>query len=401
MSLLDAAEAQALLADSRLAPVDLASCQGRLATFLRRYIPFFYRKELRQNLKVVVRGMLSDEERKSCEPLAYREGLERKPIQSFVGRGRWQDDAVMAELREHVAEVFGNPDGLLILDGSAFPKKGKESCGVERQWCGRLGKVENCQMGVFLIYSTDEAWAPLDRQLYLPKDWACDAERRRKTHVPSGVQFRTKCEIALALLDRSGRKISHSWVLGDDDFGRIATFRSALRKRGERYLLDVPGRTTIRDLEHPPPQARRVAPFIHASQWAERCAAKRWERFTVRPAAKGPLEIEACTVRVRAKLGLRIGPEERLVVLRTTEQEPRIAFELTNADMDVPLAELVRVACQRHDIEELFEAAKGETGLDHYEVRSWVGWHHHVTLSLLALWFLILECQRLEKKRQL
>jgi SRSO17 transposase len=400
MSLLTSPEAQALLAESHLGAADLAECRTRLAAFLRRFIPFFYRVELRKNLNVVVRGMLSDLERKTCEPMAYREGLERKPIQTFVGQGHWQDDAVTAEIRHHVVRVFGEASGALIFDGSAFPKKGTASCGVERQWCGRLGKVENCQVGVFLIYSVKDAWAPLDRQLYLPKGWARDAERRRKTHVPTKVRFRNKWEIALDLLDRSGREVPHSWILGDDDFGKVADFRSALRKRHERYMLDIPGGITIRDLEHSPPRGKRVSPFIQATEWAARYAAKRWQRFTVRPAAKGPLEIEACTVRVRAKHKHRIGPEERLLVMRTLDETPTLVFKLTDAGVEVPLAELVRVGCQRHDIEELFEAAKGETGMDQYEVRSWVGWHHHITLSLLALWFLILECHRLEKKLQ-
>jgi len=400
MSLLTTPEGAALLAESQVTASDLAKSPSRLASFLRRYIPFFYRKELRKNLKVVVRGMLSDLERKTCEPCAYREGLPRKPIQAFVGCGRWEDDAVMAEIRRHAAEEFGDPNGALVFDGSGFPKKGTESCGVARQWCGRLGKIENCQTGVFMIYSTAVGWAPLDRRLYLPKPWTRSAKRRSKTHVPEHVRFRKNWEIALDMLDQHGQAVPHAWILGDDDYGKAAEFRSALRERQERYLLDVPGRTAIRDLEHLPPRGERAVPFVQARQWCERFAAQRWARFTVRPAAKGPLEIDACVVNVRTKLRTRSGPEERLVVLRRADEKSKITFALTNAGPEVPLAELVRVVCQRHDIEELFEAAKGETGMDQYEVRSWVGWHHQMTLSSLALWFLILECHRQGKKLQ-
>ena len=192
----------------------------------------------------------------------------------------------------------------------------------------------------------------------------------------------------------------HGWIVGDDEFGRAAEFRAALRQRPERYVLDVPCNTTVRDLERrrPPRQKagvgrKREVPFHRADVWAASQPESRWERITVRGGEKGPLVVDAMTVRVRAKHDGRIGPEERLVVIRPVG-ESRIDYALSNADPEVPLAELVRVQRQRHRIEEVFEAGNGEAGLDHYEVRSWVGWHHHMTLSLVALWFLCLERRR-------
>jgi SRSO17 transposase len=295
---------------------------------------------------------------------------------------------------------LAEPDGVVVIDPSAFPKKGTESCGVARQWCGRLGKVDNCQVGVFLAYAATAGYAPMDRRLYLPEDWAGDAARRAKCHVPPEVESREKWQIALDLLDRSLPGLPHGWITGDDEFGRPAEFRAALRLRKERYVLDVPCNTTVRDLERRrPPRKRagvgrkREVPFRRADRWAASQHESRWERITVRDGEKGPLVVDAMTVRVRARQDGRIGPEERLVVIRPVG-EPRVDYALTNAGPEVPLTELVRVQRQRHRIEEVFEAGNGEAGLDHYEVRSWVGWHHHMTLSLVALWFLCLERRR-------
>jgi len=202
MSLLDHPEAQALLNDATVSAVAVRDCSDGLTDFLQRYLPRFYRVEQRTNAALVIRGHLSGLERKTCEPIAIEAGLPRKPIQFFVGAGKWDDEAVMEELRQHVREELADPDGVVVIDPSAFPKKGTESCGVARQWCGRLGKVDNCQVGVFLAYATTAGYAPLDRRLYLPEEWAEDEARRAKCHVPRGVRFQEKWQIALDLLDR-------------------------------------------------------------------------------------------------------------------------------------------------------------------------------------------------------
>jgi SRSO17 transposase len=396
-SLLDHPVAQALLADAVVTPDAVRGRDGRLTDFLQRYLPRFYRVEQRATATLVIRGRLGGLERKTSEPIAIEAGLPRKPVQFFVGSGKWDDEAVMAEVRTHVGEALATADGVIVVDGSSFPKKGTESCGVGRQWCGRLGKVDNCQVGVFLAYATGDGYAPLDRRLYLPKDWADDAARREKCHVPPEVVFLEKWQIALEMLDRSLPGLAHGWIAGDDEFGRASEFRVALRQRQERYVLDVPCNTTIRDLERRRPPRRqagvgrkREVPFVRADAWAASQPESRWERITVRDGEKGPLVVDAMTVRVKAKQDGRIGPEERLVVIRVVG-ESRTDYALTNAGAEVPLAEILGAQRRRHRIEEMFEAGNGEAGLDHYEVRSWVGWHHHMTLSLLALWFLCLE----------
>jgi SRSO17 transposase len=389
------------LADATLTAGAVQGCQDRLTRFLQRYLPRFYRVEQRTNAALVIRGLLSGLGRKTCEPIAVEAGLPRKPIQFFVGAGKWDDEAVMAELRRHVREEPADPRGVLVIDASAFPKTGTESCGVARQWCGRLGKQDNCQLGIFLAYAAPGGYAPLDRRLYLPEEWADDPVRRRKCHVPPEVESREAWRIAADLLERSGPELPHAWVVGDDEFGRPARFRAWLRRRGERYVLDVPCNTNVRDPERRRPRRRhagrgrkREVPFCRADAWTGRQPTSRWTRLTIRDGERGPLQVDAMTVRVRAKEERRIGPEERLVVMRTVGAKPRAHYSLSDAGPDVPLIELVRARFERHRIEEVLEAAKGEAGLAHYEVRSWVGWHHHMTLSLLALWSLILERRR-------
>jgi SRSO17 transposase len=395
MSLLDHPDAQALLADAVLTPEAVRGCEDRLARFLQRYLPRFRRVEQRHNAALVIRGLLSGLQRKTCEPIAVGAGVHRKPIQFLVGAGKWDDEAVMAELRSHVAEELGDDRAVLVIDATTFPKTGAGSCGVGRQWCGRLGKQENCQRGIFLAYAAAGGYAPLDRRLYLPEDWADDPARRAKCHVPEEVEFRQGWRIAAELIERCSPGLPHAWVVGDDEFGRPAHFRAWLRGRGERYVLDVPSDTVVRDLECPRPPSRRAGhgrpravPFGRVDAWAAAQPGGRWTRLTIRAGEKGPLRVDAMTARVRTRLAHRIGPEERLVVMRTVEAEPETHYALSNAAAGVPLEELVRARLARHRIEEVFGAAKQEVGLAQYEVRSWVGWHHHVTLSLLALWFL-------------
>jgi SRSO17 transposase len=399
MSLLEHPTAQALLADAEVAPAEVAHCRVRLECFLQRYLPRFYRIEQHALARVVLQGKLSNLQRKTSEPIAYQAGRPRKPVQHFVGAGSWDDEAVMTELRCHVAETFGDPDAVLVLDPSAFAKSGADSCGVARQWCGRLGKVENCQVGVFLAYVTAAGQTVVDRQLYLPREWADDDRRREQTHVPADVSFQESWRIGLTLLDRSGAALPFAWVAGDDEFGRCAAFRAGLRGRGWRYVLDVPSNTLIRDLEEPPAPGRCRPPWRRADAWAQALPRRRWRKVRLGAGAKGPRVVWAAEAWVQTKdEDGCVGPRERLVVIRSTDGEPQTWYTLSHTSAEVPLVKVVAVHSRRHGAEELFAAGKGEAGLSHYEVRSWVGWHHHMTLSLLALWFLELEQGRLGEK---
>jgi SRSO17 transposase len=401
MSLLEQPEAQELLKDATMSPQTVRGCAERLTGYLARYLPLFYRTEQRQNLRLAVEGRLSGLERKTSEPISRQAGKPRRALQRFVGAGDWDDEAVTAELRGQVREELADPQGVLVLDPSSFPKKGKESCGVQRQWCGRLGKTDNCQVGVFLAYATANGHAPLDRRLYLPEGWARDKKRRAKCYVPKSVKYQAKWQIGLEMIQRT-RDIPHAWVTADDEFGRVSEFREVLREEGEHYVLDVPCNTLVRDLEERVrrrgSRRPRKSPFRRVDAWLSRQPDNRWQEIEIRAGEKGPLKAKAIRARVQTRTKGRVGPEECLVVIRTLGAEPRTHYTLSDASASVATTEIVRGHAERHRIEETLQEGKGEVGLGHYEVRSWTGWHHHMTICFLALLFLVLEKLQLGKK---
>jgi SRSO17 transposase len=403
MTIIDHPDAQALLADAELSADAVRSCAGRLHAFAQRYLPLFHREEQRQHALVILQGKLSGLQRKTTEPIATHAGHKRRPLQLFVGAGAWGDPPILAELRRDVAAELGDPNGVFVLDGSGFPKKGADSCGVGRQWCGRLGKVDNCQVGVFLAYAAPRGCALLSARLYLPTDWAADADRRAKAHVPEDVVFQEGWRLALGLLDEAAGTVPAGWVTGDDEYGRCSDLRAQLRLRHRRYVLDVPCNTLVRDVGERRPPAQPGGPprrplFERVDQWVARQKPGRWRTVTVRGGEKGPLRVKVLLATVQTKdTNGCVGPSERLVVLRTPEKKPQTWYTLSNA-REARRPELARVHGARHRVEELLEEGKGEVGLGQYEVRSWVGWHHHMTLTLLALWFLQLERLRLGGK---
>jgi len=404
-TILEHPTAQELLAQTTVEPETLRGCTAHLTRFIQRYLPFFYRDEQRHHAAVILHGKLSGLQRKTTEPIAIEAALKRRPLQLFVGAGGWDDGAVLAELRRHVGEELGDADGVLVLDPSGFPKKGTESCGVARQWCSCLGKVDNCQVGVFLAYVSAGGKALLDARLFLPEERAADAQHRRKTYVPKGVLFQEKWRIGLDFVRGVGQELPHAWVVGDDEFGRASELRAQLRQDEERYVLDVPCNTLVRDLSERRPPSRpggkeRLPLFERVEQWAARQPRKRWKKVRLPGGEKGPRDVLALSQRVQTKdENGHVGPSERLTVIKTCEKEPEVWYTLSNAAAEVPLAPVVVAHSQRHGIEELLEEGKQEVGLSHYEVRSWTGWHHHLTLSLLALWFLQLERLRLGEKK--
>lgn len=246
---------------------------------------------------------------------------------------------------------------------------------------------------------TAAGYAPVDRQLYLPADWAADGARRELTHVPAAVSFQERWRIALTLLDRVGHELPFGWVAGDDEFGRASAFRAQLRSRKRRYVLDVPCNTRIRDLSETPAPGKRWPPWRRVDAWAQAQPSRRWRRCDTGAGAKGPKVVRALEAWVQTTdEDGGPGTRERLVVLRTVDREPQVWYTLSNAKSEVPVGAIAVAHGRRHGIEEMLQAGKGEVGLGQYEVRSWVGWHHHMTLSLLALWFLVLEQSFLKKK---
>jgi SRSO17 transposase len=393
-----------MLEDCQVPPALFGGALDRLNSFAQPFVTAMPSLESRQHAQTYLCGLLSDVERKNAESIAYRYDLDRQPIQRFIGEVPWNHDPLLDELASQVVREIGRKDAVLVLDPSAFPKKGDASVGVKKQWCGRLDQVANCQVGIYLAYVTDQEHALIDCRLYLPRDWAKDKKRRKRCGVPKEIRYRTRHELALEMLDRRCPCMPHSWIAGDDEMGRPAQFRRALTTRKERYLLAVPSNTSVRDLDaEAPPYSGRgripMSPFLSVAAWREALPADAWTAITVRGGEKGPLTVEVVARRVQTKLDRRVAEfEEVLVVTRTMENGAwKHDYYLSNADPTTSLAEFARVAKAEHRIEECLKRGKSETGMGEYQVRNWLGWHHHQVLSLLASWFLVLEARRGKK----
>ena len=297
---------------------------------------------------------------------------------------------------------------MIVFDPSSFPKSGRESVGVARQWCGRLGKTDNCQVAVFMGYVSQREHALVDLRLSLPEEWTQDAARMQKAGVPQGTKFRTRHQLVLELLARQGSKRPHQWITGDDELGRPSWFRRDLRALHEQDLLAVPSNTSIRDLEVEPPVGSGVGrppkrPWQSVSAWTQAQPASAWTEVDVRDGSKGPLVVHILKRRVRTRDEKRreCADDELLVVIRYQDRDQQTVtktdYYLSNARPDTALSEFARAAQAEHRIEECFRRAKSEAGLADYEVRHWRGWHHHQTLSLIATWFLVTESRRGKK----
>lgn len=380
---------------------------SRLERFMDPFVETLVRREQIGHAHTFVQGLLSDLKNKNVESIAYRFGQGRMPLQWFVGKSDWDDEPLREELVRQVGEQLGQDDGVLVFDPSAFPKSGKESVGVARQWCGRLGKVDNAQVAIYMGYVSAKEHALVDMRLYMPKEWTKDKKRREKAGVPKDVRYRTRHQSCFEMLDKHGDALPHSWVAGDDEMGRPYSFRWGLHCRSERYLLAVPSNTLVRDLDSSEPSysghgRRPKRPWQRVDRWVASLPKQKWRTVEVRDGSKGPLAIEIVKRRVVGRNHRRQeGHEEMLVVIRYRDRDNRRVvktdYYLSNASADVELAEFARVAKAEHRIEECIQRAKSEAGLADYEVRNWKGWHHHQTLSLLATWFLVTEARRGKK----
>jgi SRSO17 transposase len=394
-----------LMDDAVMDPESLKGMLARLAAFVDPFAACLQRSEQRVNAHAYVSGLLSQVKRKNAESIAYLHDQERQGLQKFIGQAPWDHEPLTMELTRQVGAALGTPGGVIVFDPSGFPKRGKESVGVDRQWCGRLGKLDNCQVGIYMAYASPKEHALVDVRLYLPKDWASDKKRRKKCHVPKSVKFLTRHELALQMLDEKGPLLPHAWIAGDDEMGRSSAFRAELRRRNEQYLLAVPSNTLVRLLDAEPPaysgrgRPPRV-PFQRVDKWCAALPAEAWTKIEVRDAEKGPLQIEGVAVRVTAKTeGRHEGPEELLFVTRERSGPDSFKhdYHLSNAPSTTPLTDLAWVQKAEHRVEDCLKRAKSEAGLADYEVRTWPGWHHHQALSLIATWFLTEETRRGKK----
>jgi SRSO17 transposase len=350
------------------------------AAFHARFAPFFFRAEVRKRSRRYLRALLGPIERKNGWQLAEAMG-EHDPngAQRLLCEAVWDADAVRDELERFVADEFGDPEhGIFVLDESSFPKKGTKSVGVKRQYCGAVGKKENCQVGVFLTYVSPCGHVFLDRQLYLPEDWAADEDRREEAGVPKEITFQTKPALGRAMLEHAfALGVPGGWVTGDEVYGSDGTLRRQLEQRRQAYVLTVRANEAIWwwSTEEAPRQ-ERVAALIAA------CAPGDWTRLSAGQGSKGPRWYE--WTRLRLLQEAPSGWARWVLARRSIEDPPELAYYLAFAPATSMLQTLVQVAGARWTVEQCLEEAKGETGLDQYQVRSWQSWHRHVTLSLLA-----------------
>jgi SRSO17 transposase len=397
-----------LLDECQMAPEIFEQVMPRLHTFLKPFVRLFHGQAADQHATTYVCGLLSNVERKNIASIAYRFGQSRLPLQSFMGWEAWDDAPLREELRSQVKTHLGQSDGVLVFDPSGFPKAGRESVGVARQWCGRLGKVDNCQVALSLGDVSRKGHTLVDTRLSLPKEWTKEKARLDKAGVPKASRaYRTRHQLALERLEHHGATLPHRWIAGDDEMGRPYWFRRRLEALGEQYLLAVPSNTSIRDMEVELPEysgrgRRPQRPWQPVEAWSQALDETAWHRIDVRDGSKGPLVGEAVKRRVVSRTHRRQqGAPETLVVLRSRDRDQaqvvKVDYSLSNAASETPLGEFARVAKAEHRIEECLQRSKSEAGLADYEVRHWTGWQHHQTLSLLATWFLVRETERGKK----
>ncbi|MEZ3181801.1 IS701 family transposase [Streptomyces pimonensis] len=336
----------------------------------------FGRVEPRASARAYLLGLLSKTERKNCWQLAEQAGHVRPgPMQRLLRYARWDADAVRDDLRAYAVEHFGTDGGVPIVDETGFVKKGRASAGVQRQYTGTAGRIENSQVGVFLAYATSRGRALIDRRLYLPeRSWCGDAERRRAAGIADETEFATKPRLAWEMIAAAlDAGVEAPWVTGDEAYGQDPQLRARLEEAGIGYVMAVACSTRVRINSGRTP--------VRADTVAGRLPATAWQRHSAGSGAKGPRHYDWAWI--------HIGTDgHRHLLIRRNRTTGELAFYLCWSPTTVTLAELVHVAGVRWSIEECFQAAKGQVGLDHYQVRHWTSWHRHITLAMLALAFL-------------
>lgn len=343
--------------------------------------PCFARPETRERVKAYLRGLLSPIERKNGWQLAEEAGLPTPyAMQYLLNRAVWESDEARDILQAYVRETL-KLGGMLVIDETGFLKKGKKSVGVQRQYSGTAGRIENCQIGVFLTYATGGDHTLVDRELYLPKSWTQDPERCQAAHVPKEVGFATKPELAARMLWRTlDAGLISQWVTGDTVYGSHRPLREGLEKRLQAYAVAI----SCQELVEEGGSRKRV------DHMADAVEASQWQRISVGNGSKGPREFD--WARVELTTSSQEGWQKWLVVRRSTvsgEKPADRAYVLVFAPCGTTLLEMAVAIGTRWTVEQCFEEGKGEVGLDHYEVRSWQGWYRHITFCMLAHAFLV------------
>lgn len=402
-----------------LAPRDVQALADDLLAYHAHFAPLFLREEQRQSALTYLHGQLLDLERKSIEPmaLAHPDG-NVQALQQFISLGAWHDQQLLKSHQQLVADTLGDSDtGVLIIDGCDFPKQGSHSVGVAHQWCGALGKVANCQASVVACYASRHGYTLLDRRLYMPEKWFTQAYqgRREKCGVPANLTFQTQPELAWELIQTLHERqvVPFEWVIGDEHFGNNPVLLDQIAAAKLCYLMEVPHNTLVwrerpKTVVPPPsgkkgrpPQRPRLvtdAPVPLRVDVVASDSALRWRYYQIQEGAKGPLLAAFAFVRVIAVRDGLPGPDQWLVLRRSLGERPQLKTYLSNAPPATAHTTLVRKSGMRWPVEASILECKSELGMDHYEVRGWKGWHHHMTMTLLAHHFLVRQRCLLGKK---
>jgi SRSO17 transposase len=373
----------------------VAAVEAAVRTAGERWRSHFRRRNALRHACAYLRGLLSSAERKNGWQLAEETGYSQpRSIQRVLDRSVWDADAVREALRDYVVAELGDPTGVLVVDETGFLKQGRKSVGVKRQYSGTAGRIENCQIGVFLGYASARGRAGLDRALYLPQEWADDADRRTEAGVPADVTFQTKPQLALAMLRRALEGgVPAAWITADEVYGGDGAFRRALEDRGQAYVLAVKRTQMLSTF----PPLQPIGTW-HADELAAQQPVTAWQQLSCGEGAQGERVYDWLYLDLRP--GLRDGWVHGLLVRRSVSTPDELAYYLVYAPTGTSGQAIVRVAGRRWSIEDFFKQAKGQVGLDHYEVRSWQGWHRHMTLALWALALLAVETAQAKRGTQ-
>jgi SRSO17 transposase len=391
-----------------------------------RFAPLFGRVEARTQSFVYLNGLLLATGRKSAEPIALVFGQPQDDtisqnqvlaLQRFLTYSPWSAQSVEREIQAMFVEKLMPsasewPIGTVgVIDESGFVKQGTHSVGVQRQYCGHVGKKENCQMGVFLVGVTPAGCVLLEEQLYLPQSWANDAERRKEAGVPEDITFQTKPQLATELLNRTRTNglVKFDWITADEFYGHNGYFLDDLEKAGQRYVVEVPTNTTVwivdPQTQVPPHVGRGPCPTRPRRQHvrtvraiAADLPASAWQAMQLRMGAKGPLVFEFARVRVWAVRHRKPGRACWLVLRRSLETGAEVKYYICWTPTDEPLETMALVTGTRYRVEEYFEEGKSYLGMAQYEARAWSSWHHHMSLVALAHLYVTLTRQQLKKK---
>jgi SRSO17 transposase len=366
---------------------------ARSLEFLENFAGCFGRRSQKENCRRYIRGLLSDSPRKSIQPMV-EETESSGPYQSlhhFITNTAWDAALVWKQLRLMAPSV----PGVLVVDDTGFPKQGRDSVGVARQYSGTLGKVGNCQIAVATVFATNDSCWPIAFDLYMPQEWTKDRARCERAEVPGSVRFQEKWKIALSQIDRATRNgLVVDAVAADAGYGDVGAFRQGLSDRRLRYVVAISGRTSVKK------DGRESAPAVLACDLADTLPASAWRTIRWRKGTKGQLRARFAAVRIRIAHGWKkTAPWPRLEWLvqeRSLERGGKRRFYLSNLPPSAKLERMAEIAHRRWRVEEHFERLKSEIGMDHFEGRSWPGWQHHVALAAMS--YTLIESDRAGRK---